>query len=82
MMEGNNSPRRNLEPLLRDEAAPTGPRMGAYAPPSSSSAAVPPSAHSIRPPIVDAYDLHLTTTDAAGQVVRSPTAAEEDDEED
>lgn len=53
----STSPRNNAEPLLRDEL-PTGPRLGAYAP--------PPSSQSSRG---DSYDLHLTATDSVGQVI-------------
>ncbi len=62
----NKSPRRNLEPLLRDEA-PTGPRLGAYAPPPAQL------------PVSDSFDLRLTATDSVGQVI---AIEEEDDDQD
>lgn len=72
-MEEGSSPHRNLQPLLRDESAPAGPRMGAYAPPASHHPPPPPQPQptpyvTSRP---EDYDLQLTTTDATGQVLAS-----------
>lgn len=52
----STSPRINAEPLLRDEM-PTGPRLGAYAPPPSQTSRG------------DSFDLQLTATDSVGQMI-------------
>jgi len=84
-MKGGESPKRNSQPLLSDETTPTaGPRMGAYEPPASSSWHQPDFPPHASPATTShggssgGYDLHLSATDASGNVI--PSASEDDED--